>query len=329
MPTIHMLMRRALQPIRSWGLIASVPIVAACGDDAASVDQSPLVVSPAAATALTAGAGATLENSLRVRVTRREAPSAGVVVAWTTSDGSVVTPSSGVTDADGIATASWNVGTTRRTVRARATVEGGGSPVEFSAVVTAGPPATVSAADPATVAGIRGVAMTEALRVRVSDAFGNAVEGARIAWTSTAGAAIPSPSVTTSDATGIARASVNLPDVGSSTIRAALEGSPAIRAEFTIASLAAASAEVSVTVSNTFFQPASVTIPVNGLVRWTLQNTTGVAHFIVSSGSPSFASPQNSLMGDGSSFQFVFAVPGTYRYECTLHAGMTGTVLVQ
>ena len=29
------------------------------------------------------------------------------------------------------------------------------------------------------------------------------------------------------------------------------------------------------------------------------------------------------------SYSFTFAKPGTYRYECTIHAGMTGTVTVR
>jgi plastocyanin len=33
--------------------------------------------------------------------------------------------------------------------------------------------------------------------------------------------------------------------------------------------------------------------------------------------------------GGGSSATRQFTTPGTYGYECTLHSGMTGTVVVQ
>ncbi|MEO5678249.1 MAG: cupredoxin domain-containing protein [Acidimicrobiales bacterium] len=68
------------------------------------------------------------------------------------------------------------------------------------------------------------------------------------------------------------------------------------------------------------FAPATVRIPVGGRVLW--QWTDSVVHNVTS---PDFASSKN--LGGGS-YAVRFDRPGTFPYECTLHARMTGTVVV-
>jgi plastocyanin len=71
------------------------------------------------------------------------------------------------------------------------------------------------------------------------------------------------------------------------------------------------------------FNPASVSVTTGTTVTWTW--TTSTTHNVT------FNDAALGGSGDQSSgtFQKAFANAGTFGYECTLHAGMTGTVTVQ
>jgi plastocyanin len=78
------------------------------------------------------------------------------------------------------------------------------------------------------------------------------------------------------------------------------------------------------TTSNSF-NPATVTITVAGMVTWT--NNAGIDHnvtFNQATGVP--ANIPNFSTGSASRS---FASAGAFAYQCTLHAGMNGTVVVQ
>ena len=79
----------------------------------------------------------------------------------------------------------------------------------------------------------------------------------------------------------------------------------------------------SVWMQNTAFNPNSLTVPVNATVTWT--NKDGMTHNVTSD-SGWFASG-NINQGGTYSHQFISA--GTYSYRCTIHAGMTGRIIVQ
>lgn len=73
------------------------------------------------------------------------------------------------------------------------------------------------------------------------------------------------------------------------------------------------------------FSPTQVTIARTGSVTW--NNTSGVVHnvtFDAATGAPANV-PDH---GSGSN-QRTFSVAGTFPFQCTLHAGMTGSVAVQ
>jgi plastocyanin len=71
------------------------------------------------------------------------------------------------------------------------------------------------------------------------------------------------------------------------------------------------------------FNPASRTVSAGTTVRWV--NNGSFAHNTVSDDGV-WASGN---LDTGASFQHTFAAAGTFAYRCTLHAGMTGTVVVQ
>jgi hypothetical protein len=78
--------------------------------------------------------GATLDDALRVIVTRDGQPVEDVEVQWTSATGGTFRPDTSLTDANGIATTAWTLGPTPGDQSASARVVGAeGSPVIFSA----------------------------------------------------------------------------------------------------------------------------------------------------------------------------------------------------
>jgi plastocyanin len=94
-------------------------------------------------------------------------------------------------------------------------------------------------------------------------------------------------------------------------------------------------AGVTVTVTNNAFSPNQVTVSPGGSVTWRWDSCTGgdpygggqqtcTAHSVTfDDGGPSAA-----LQSEGS-FSRTFSVVGTYRYHCSAHAGMAGSVVTQ
>ena len=78
------------------------------------------------------------------------------------------------------------------------------------------------------------------------------------------------------------------------------------------------------------FQPSKVTVVVglNNTVIW--NNTDYVQHTVQSVVTPSGAKAWNSgILNEGQTFTVVLTVPGTYRYDCSIHPGwMVGTIQV-
>ncbi|MGZ3499815.1 MAG: Ig-like domain-containing protein [Gemmatimonadaceae bacterium] len=116
--------------------------------------------------------GTKLGQPLSVRVTDSQGQRlSGVVVTWTTASGSL-SPSTSSTNADGVATADWTVGTLVGTETATATVTGL-QPITFTAITIAGPPTQlIISRDTVQLLGIGDVFRFSA---RAADRFGNTV----------------------------------------------------------------------------------------------------------------------------------------------------------
>jgi plastocyanin len=76
-----------------------------------------------------------------------------------------------------------------------------------------------------------------------------------------------------------------------------------------------------VVAKNLQFEPTAVQVPAGTTVTWHFQDGA-VAHDVKGDG---FSSP----ISKSGSFSHRFDRPGTFEYHCTLHAGMTGRVIVQ
>jgi len=85
-----------------------------------------------------------------------------------------------------------------------------------------------------------------------------------------------------------------------------------------------ATGSVAVSISNYAFHPATITvvIGVNNTVKWT--NNDAVSHTVTSDTSL-FGS---GTLAQGDTYTHTFNQTGTYGYHCSIHAFMTGTVIV-
>jgi plastocyanin len=80
----------------------------------------------------------------------------------------------------------------------------------------------------------------------------------------------------------------------------------------------------SVKIAGYAFSPKTLTIPVGTTVTWTDKDAD--AHNVTSSKGPKKF--HSSTLTKGKTYRFTFTKPGTYRYGCTFHSDMHGTVTV-
>jgi len=78
-----------------------------------------------------------------------------------------------------------------------------------------------------------------------------------------------------------------------------------------------------VTIDNFSFTAQTITVPAGTEVRWT--NHDDIPHTVVSD-DKTFKS---KVLDTDQSFSYAFDKPGTYKYFCSIHPKMTGTVVVQ
>ncbi len=275
---------------------------------------------------------------LQVVVTEAGQPSAGATVTWsTTAAGGSMSPPSGSTNADGVASSTWSLGTVPGAQAASATVAGAaGSPVTFTATAAAGPAAALvkePGGDGQTAE--VGTQLALPVQARVTDEHGNGVAGTTVGWEASGGT-VSSPAVP-SVASGLSSVTVTAGGTaGPIIITATADGLIGSPLTFNATAVAAAPIPVtaSVAVGNIFFSsnrnggvnPAVDTVQAGGRVTWTW-SATSIAHSVDSEGSPGFP---DSPLQTGPSYSFTFSTAGTYQYTCIAHPGaMTGRIVVR
>ncbi len=333
MKLILLASRRAYLLLSSLVLVA---LVTACGGGSTSPPppaQAIQKTSTASGDAQTAAVTAPLPNPLRVVVTLNGTPQVGTSVTWASSaTGSTIMPG-GNTDANGIATANWTLGTTAGTQTATATLNGAtGSPVTFMATATPGPATQLIQVSGNSQNGITNAALANPVVVKVADRFGNGVSGVTVAWQVTSGAASVTPPSGPTDGTGAAQRTVTIGATsGAVTITATstgLTGSPI--------SFLATPYDAAVTVGpgiqfksvrNATSNPALDTIPMGGTVLWTWAPNS-LSHSVRSTGVPSFTS--SGIQASGT-YSNTFTAIGNYAYDCIVHPApqMTGLIVVK
>ena len=80
----------------------------------------------------------------------------------------------------------------------------------------------------------------------------------------------------------------------------------------------------SVTIANFAFTPASITVKKGTTVTWTNQDST--AHTVTETDGQD--GPKSSELGNGQAYSFTYNTAGTFKYHCSIHPDMTGTVTV-
>ena len=322
-------------------LVATSVICAACGGGGGDVQPDEVTIVEAVSGNEQHGrAGEVLVDPIVVRVTSDGNAVPGVTVNWSApAPSGEIVPDSVATDANGMASAIWMLGTAAGAQTAQAAVSGAiGSPVSFSAAALAAAAATLAKA-PGTSGDnqegeINSLLITP-LQAQVTDEFGNPVPGVDVSWAAS-GATVSAPTGL-SDEAGISEVGVTLGSTaGPVTITAAaagLVGSPLIF-NATVVEPVPVPATASVSVGNNFFrsnrnstQNAAVdTVQVGGTVTWTWV-PAAIVHSVDSDGSPGFT---DSPLQTGPSYEFTFPTPGTYQYTCAAHpGGMTGRIVVR
>jgi plastocyanin len=77
-----------------------------------------------------------------------------------------------------------------------------------------------------------------------------------------------------------------------------------------------------VTIDNFTFEPAQLTVKVGTTVTW--KNRDDIPHTVVAAGKF-----RSKTMDTDGTFTFTFTEAGDYKYFCSLHPHMTGTIKVE
>jgi hypothetical protein len=320
-------------------MIASATVAGAQGSPVtfSATALASTAVAVGASSGQTGLVGTALSRPLQVKVQAGGLPGVGVTVSWTMDlqDGSV-TPASSITDAAGIATATWTLGDLAGARVAYANVTGAqGSPVTFHATALPGP-----------VAGIQKVGSDGqiipvnldgywALTAVATDQYGNGVAGQAVTWTVVSGPVAVLPSAGTTDEEGQCMVVLALNGTqGAAVVRAALAGGRSVDFAITVGPpewevvLRAPPGPPSFVSSQNGSHPAVDTLSVGQTMKWTLQWMDYSPHSVVSVGSPSFQGGDFPA-ADPSTVRVTFTAPGTYHYADSFYPAATGIIVVQ
>ncbi len=84
-------------------------------------------------------------------------------------------------------------------------------------------------------------------------------------------------------------------------------------------------ADTTITIDNFTFKPAELDVAAGTSVTWV--NRDDIPHLVVGQDNP--RELKSKPLDTGDQYAFVFKTPGTYRYFCSLHPHMQGTVVVK
>jgi len=316
-------------------------VVAGCAGDGTGPPPPPVETLSATLTASGNGqAGAittTLPLPLRVVVHSASTQMPGVHVDWHASSGTLA-PQSGVTDAEGIATATWTLDTVAGAQTATATVPGLRDTVTFAATALASGPAVsirkIIGSGNNQIVGANAASFPFPLRAVTVDRYGNRVPG-QVTWTIESGPVTfiePPNGPTNADGFSTARLRP-VGTEGGALVRASLAGGAAA-VDFTLTVgppqyVVLLRSSIFVSVQNGTRNPAVDTIPAGQTVVWKL-DFDYEQHRVVSVGTPSFPSPGDFPYALNPEVSATFTVPGTYHYTDFYNSSdASGVVVVE
>jgi len=163
------------------------------------------------------------------------------------------------------------------------------------------------------------------LSVKALDANNRAVPGVVVTWAVTAGGGAVSPLQSTTNGSGIASTTDSIGSTSPQTITATPDVSSLPTLTFT-ATAGTPPTSAAVSLTGLRFVPASVVVQVDDSVTWTWNDAPNV-HNITFTGGPA-GHPADAADRQMGTYAGGFTTVGTYRYTCTNHLGMDGTVIV-
>jgi hypothetical protein len=178
-----------------------------CGDDSTGPETA-ATISLSAGNDQVATVGDWLAQPLVVVVTNSDGRGvSGVTVSWSVVDGTgSLSASSSETDADGLASIEWRMGTEATTGNTiAATVDDlSGSPVSFTATSRPDAAATLTKIGGDGQTGPAGLTLPIPHSVLAADQYGNPVPGVTVGWSAQVGGGSVAPDFSTTGADGIA-----------------------------------------------------------------------------------------------------------------------------
>ena len=96
----------------------------------------------------------------------------------------------------------------------------------------------------------------------------------------------------------------------------------AVAAAFMLPAGRARAEETAVNIDNFTFEPKEMKVKIGTTVNW--KNRDDIPHTVVSAGKF-----RSRTMDTDGTFSFTFTAPGEYKYFCSLHPHMTGSVKVE
>ncbi|HVX41181.1 MAG TPA: Ig-like domain-containing protein [Gemmatimonadaceae bacterium] len=181
----------------------------------------PAAMGVASGDAQTDTVGHALKHPLVAKVTDTFGnPVGGVTVSWARTGAGTLAAATSATDKDGLASVGYTLGNTVGSDAITASVNGVTTVAKFTATAVAGSAAKIEIVSGDKQVAAAGKSLPAPFVVKVSDAAGNLVAGAAVAWTASAGTITPS---TTTDSKGIAQNTLTLgKTVGDVTVTASV-----------------------------------------------------------------------------------------------------------
>lgn len=205
-------------------VVAALVALAACGGDSTTNPQGARAISRVSPDSQTTAAGVKMAQPLVVLVTGTgNTPLGNVSVSWTVgTGGGTVSDTVSTTDAAGHAQTTYTPGTAPVVAKVSANAAGLQA-VTFTITLVAGPATELRKFGSDNPAVVTGTKLT--LSVKLVDAFGNAVSGKTVNWTSAGGTIAAATSTT--DAGGVASIAYTVgADPGTYSLTATVEGIP-------------------------------------------------------------------------------------------------------
>jgi hypothetical protein len=197
---------------------------AACGGDSSGPSKAgpPTTLTVVSGGTQEGQAGEALPAPVVVKATdknNRPVPNAAVTFVVTLGGGTINTQID-TTDAEGLASTVWTMGTLLGNARLEARVTGLIVPAVFTATVKPGPVDALEQVSPSVGNSAGGFDVVDSIAVRVVDRFQHPISNATVAFTVTAGGGSISSATRTTDESGIARTAWRLGAAGAQSLRA-------------------------------------------------------------------------------------------------------------